>query len=101
MRLSGWPFPRSPWERRDCAEALFAEEPERLTGVAKAVLHVLAQGRVNSQRKLRAAVREALGRCSDGDVDAAVELLDAYVQRTSGARGATQYSLVAVRLPPK
>jgi hypothetical protein len=69
MRRHGWPFPRSPWERRDCAEALFEREPERLTEVAMAVVQVLMQRRIASQRQRRAAVREVLGRCSDGDVD--------------------------------
>jgi hypothetical protein len=59
----------------------------------QAVIEVLAQGRVESQRKLRDAVRRTLGCCSDGDVDAAVELLGRHVRRSIGRRGATQYTL--------
>ncbi len=101
MSRSGWPFPRSPWERRDAAEALFEQDPERLAGVLLAVVRVLAQGRIGSQRMLRAAVRGVLGRCSDGDVDAAVEVLGACVRRTTGGRGATKYTLDVARLPPE
>ena len=99
MTRPGWPYPRSPWERRDDARALLEDEPDRLAGVLLAVVQVLARGCMTSQRKLRAAVREELGCCSDGDVDAAVELLDAYVQRTTGTRGATHYTLEVDRLP--
>jgi cobalamin biosynthesis protein CobD/CbiB len=85
--------------RRYSAEVLLAQEPERLSGVIATVLQVLARGDVTSQRKLRAAVREARGRCSDGDVAAAVELLAAYVRRETGTRGATRYRLVSSALP--
>ena len=60
-----------------------------------------SQGRIGSQRMLRAAVRGVLGRCSDGDVDAAVEVLGACVRRTTGGRGATKYTLDVARLPPE
>jgi hypothetical protein len=93
MRRPGWPFPRSSWQRHRDARRLAREHPERLSAVMYAVIEVLAQGRVDSQRKLRDAVRRVLGCCSDGDVDAAVELLRGHVRRSIGARGATQYAL--------
>jgi hypothetical protein len=95
----GWPYPRSAWERRDCAEQLFREQPERLARVTAAVVQVLADGGASSQRKLREAVREVLGRCTDGDVDAAVEILGASIRRGSGPRGATRYGIDLNRLP--
>jgi hypothetical protein len=88
-----------PWERRRVAERLCAEYPERLAAVLVATVRVLGRGSIGSQRKLRAAVRETLGQCSDGDVDAAVEVLGRAVLRSEGARGATLYALNACALP--
>ena len=64
-----------------------------------AVVQVLANGGASSQRKLRGAVRELLGHCTDGDVDAAVEILGASIRRSSGPRGATRYGIDLNRLP--
>src|SRR4029077_5114001 len=97
----GWPYPRSPWKRRHIARQLLQQYPERLVAVVRAVIEILAQGQIGSLPKLRDAVRRELGSCSDGDVDAAVELLGRGVRRTIGARGATQYALNAVDLPPE
>jgi hypothetical protein len=66
-----------------------------------AVIRVLAEHPVASQRQLRSAVRELLGRCSDGDVDAAVQLLGTCVMRTRRGRGATHYKLDVQALPPE
>lgn len=99
MRYLGWSYPRPRWRRRLDARRLLAEHPERLAAVAGAVVEVLAEGRVGSQRKLRDAVRRLLGACSDGDVDAAVELLGRCVRRTIGVRGATVYALDVKALP--
>src|SRR5580700_5640157 len=101
MRRMGWPYPRESWERRRVARELLEQHPERMAGVLHAVLLVLAQGHAASHRKLREGVREVLGRCSDGDVDAVVELLGAGVQRTTGARGATRFELNVGALPPQ
>jgi hypothetical protein len=100
MRYRGWSYPRPPWKRRLDAKRLLAEHPDRLAAVAGAIVEVLAEGRVGSQRKLRDAVRRLLGSCSDGDVDAAVELLGRCVRRTPGLRGATEYTLNVRALPP-
>ncbi len=96
-----WPYPRSAFERRRVAEELSELDPERMVRVATGLLQVLARGPVPSLRKLRGAVRAQLGQCSDGDVDAAVELLGACLERTEGPRGATRYRLLPNRLPPQ
>jgi hypothetical protein len=101
VRHASWPYPRSAWQRRDVAHDLLEQFPERLASVSLAVLQVLAQGRVPSLRKLRFAVRERLGRCSDGDVDAAVELLGGCLVRSPGPRGATGFALNLERLSPE
>lgn len=100
MRLRGFfPYPRSEWARHDQAKRLLATFPERLTRVVAAVIDALVKAPAPSLRKLRSTVRATLGRCSDGDVDAAVELLGACIKRTRGARGATQYALDVDALP--
>lgn len=102
MRRPGWSYPLAPWQRRSRARALVNEHPERVARVMVAVVQVLGQGPVQSQRKLRAAVREVVGRCSDGDVDGAVELLGPCVRRATGTeRGATRYRLEMHALPPE
>jgi hypothetical protein len=83
------------------ATDLLEQHPERLARVVAALLEVLARGEVASQRRLRDAVRTLLGRCSDGDVDAAIELLGEGVRRTTIARGATRYVLDVHALPPE
>lgn len=98
-RPISWPHPRPPWKRRVIARQLLREHPERVATVVRTVIEILAQGPVSSLRKLRDAVRRKLGGCSDGDVDAAVELLGRGVHRTIGARGATQHALNALALP--
>jgi hypothetical protein len=99
MTFRRFPSARSEWARRDHARRLLATFPERLAGVVAAVVAALADGPAPSLRKLRSTVRAALGRCSDGDVDAAVELLGACVRRTRGLRGATRYTLDVDALP--
>jgi hypothetical protein len=99
MRRDGFPFPSSEWERRARANALAKEHPERLGQVLVTVVQVLAASPVRSQTKLRRAVRKVLGQCSDGDVDAAVQLLGAAVKRSTGSRGATVYRLDFDALP--
>jgi hypothetical protein len=101
MRPIHWPYPRSAWERQNVAHDLLEQFPERLASVSLAVLQVLTTGRVPSLRKLRFAVRQRLGRCSDGDVDAAVELLGGCVVRSPGPRGATGFALDRKRLSPE
>jgi|HubBroStandDraft_1064217.scaffolds.fasta_scaffold00816_10 G:T/U-mismatch repair DNA glycosylase len=101
MRRTGWPYPRASWERRRVARELLEQHPERMSGVLRAVLLVLAQGPAASHRKLREGVRDVLGHSSDGDVDAVVELLGTCVRRTTGARGATRFELNVGALPPQ
>lgn len=99
MTRGQFPSARSAWARRDHARRLHAAFPERVGSVAAAVVTALADAPATSLRKLRSIVRAALGRCSDGDVDAAVELLGACIKRTRGPRGATCYALDVHALP--
>ncbi len=102
MRRRGWSHPLEPWQRLTRARAVANEHPERVARVMVAVVHVLGQGPARSQRQLMAAVRQVVGRCSDGDVDNAVELLGLGVRRVRGTeRGATRYRLEMHALPPE
>jgi hypothetical protein len=85
----------------DAAELAKEERArERLLNVAVAIVQLLAAQPGLSARRLRAAVRAKLGRASDSDVDAAVELLGAGVVRKQGRRGAYHYALDVSHVPP-
>lgn len=99
MRRDAFPFPSTEWRRRTRANALLKEHPERIAQVLVAVLQVLTAGPARSQTKLRREVRKTVGQCSDGDVDAAVQLLGVGVKRSRGSRGATVYRLDLEALP--
>ena len=72
---------------------------ERLLAIAVAVVRVLAGQPGISARRLRVAVRVVLGRCTDGDTDAAVDLLGDAVLRDFGPRGAHRFSLDMGKVP--
>ena len=78
-----------------------AKGHERLLVVAAAVVQVLAVQSGLGIVKLRAQVRAKLGRCTDGDTDAAVALLGEGVCCTKGNRGAHHHTLDMARLPPE
>jgi len=73
---------------------------ERLLAIAAAVVEALTARPGMSSRKLRAAVRVALGHCADGDTDAAVRLLGEGVRRVSAARNAYALTLDPEKVPP-
>jgi hypothetical protein len=72
---------------------------ERLLVVAVAVVRVLTGQPGISARRLRVAVRLLLGPCTDGDTDAAVNLLGDAVLCDFGPRGAYRFSLDMGRVP--
>jgi len=72
---------------------------ERLLVVAAAVIRVLSLQPAISLRKLRVGVRAALGRCTDADTDAAVELLGEGICFDDGPRGAWEITLDPSRIP--
>jgi hypothetical protein len=72
---------------------------DRVLAAAAAIVQVLSERPGLSLRKLRTAVRAALGRCTDSLTDAAVELLGAGVHREHGERGAYRYTLDADKIP--
>jgi hypothetical protein len=82
-------------------EALAADPKrrERLLVVAVAIVRVLAMRPGVSLRKLRVGVRAVLGRCTDGDTDAALDLLGAGVCFDDGPRGAWRLTLEPKCLP--
>jgi KaiC/GvpD/RAD55 family RecA-like ATPase len=76
-----------------------AKGRERLLIVAVAVVQVIAAQPGIGTVKLRAGVRALLGRCTDGDTDAAVALLGRGVICTPGKRGSHHHTLDVARLP--
>jgi hypothetical protein len=72
---------------------------ERLIPIAAVVAQVLKTQSGIGLRKLRVAVRGALGRCTDADTDAAVYLLGEAVERTMGSRGAHRYAIDLAMVP--
>jgi hypothetical protein len=74
-------------------------ERERLFPIAVVVAQVLVTQAGISLRRLRVAVRSLLGRCTDGDTDAALLLLGEGVRYTVGPRSTHQYALDMGKLP--
>jgi hypothetical protein len=72
---------------------------ERLLVVAVAIVRVLTAQPGIGVRKVRVAVRAVLGPCTDGDTDAALELLDSALLCKLGARGAYQFTLDMSKVP--
>jgi hypothetical protein len=73
---------------------------EKLVPVAAAVVKVLGAQPGIGVRKLRASVRNILGRCTDADTDGSLSLLGNGLERGLGTRGAHQYSVALDRVPP-
>jgi hypothetical protein len=73
---------------------------ERLIPIAAVIVEVLKAQSGIGLRKLRVAVRNRLGRCTDADTDAALYLLGAAIERTVGPRGAHQYAIEMAKVPP-
>ena len=71
----------------------------RLLPIAAAVVQVVSAQPRLGVRKIRAAVRAAIGRTTDADTDAAMYLLGAALQRTIGYRGAHHYVIDPTKIP--
>ncbi len=84
----------------DESDRKVSEARGRLLEVAAAVVEVLSAQPGIGTVKLRAAVRAKLGHCTDGDTDAAVELLGRAVTCTPGKRGALHHTLDVSAVPP-
>lgn len=76
-----------------------AERREKLIPVAAAIAHVLTVRPGIGVRRLRAAVRDVLRRCTDADTDAALYLLGEGVERNVATRGAHEYRVDIDRVP--
>ncbi len=74
---------------------------ERLLVVSGAIVTVLTAQPGISLRTLRASVRVVLGRCTDGDTDAALDLLGEGVRFDDGPRGAWKLTLDMSKAPPE
>ena len=84
---------------KELSASATGENRERIIDVAADVVRVLEDQPGLSLRQLRAAVRDVRGRCSDGDVDAAVVYLGSAVQRDPGPRSSHRHTLDPVLLP--
>jgi len=72
----------------------------RLVPIAVAIVRTLLDQPGIGVRKLRAAVRGCMGRCTDADTEAALYMINASVTRKVGFRGAHRYTIDVDKLPP-